>query len=71
MEILSFHLFVVYIDQELSKDLNRVPAGCYIGNSLVNHITYAYDVCCFSPSIAGLQDLLDVCNSFSYKNGIF
>ena len=67
--ILSFYLFAVYIDQ-LSKDLNRVPSGCYIGNSLVNHIIYATDVCCFSPSIAGLQDLLDVYDSFSYKNGI-
>ena len=35
--ILSPYLFAVYIDQ-LSKDLNRVPAGCYIGNTLVNHI---------------------------------
>ena len=39
--IFSPHLFAVYIDQ-LSKDLNRVPAGCYIGNSLVNYIIYAY-----------------------------
>ena len=34
---------------------------------------YADDVCCFSPSIAGLQDLLDVLDvydSFSYKIGI-
>ena len=67
--ILSPYLFAVYIDQ-LSKDLNRVPAGCYIGNTLVNHIIYADDICCFSPSVAGLQDLLAVCDSFSYKNGI-
>ena len=37
---------------------------------MVNHIKYPDDVCCFSPSIAGLQDLLDVCDSFSYKIGI-
>ena len=37
---------------------------------MVNHIIYADDICCFSPSIAGLQDLLAVYNSFSYKNGI-
>ena len=49
--ILSPYLFAVYIDQ-LSKDLNRVPAGCYIGNTLVNHIIYADDICCFSPSVA-------------------
>ena len=67
--IFSPYLFAVYIDQ-LSKDLNRVPAGCYIGNTLVNHIIYADDVCCFSPSVAGLQDILDVWDSFSYKNGI-
>ena len=67
--ILSPYLFAVYIDQ-LSKDLNHVPAGCYIGNTLVNHIIYADDICCFSPSVAGLQDLLAVFDSFSYKNGI-
>ena len=67
--ILSPYLFAVYIDQ-LSKDLNRVPAGCYIGNTLVNHIIYADDICCFSPSVAGLQDLLAVCDSFSCKNRI-
>ena len=63
--ILSPYLFAVYIDQ-LSKDLNHVPAGCYIGNTLVNHIIYADDICCFSPSVAGLQDLFAVCDSFSY-----
>ena len=68
-EILSPYLFAVYIDQ-LSKYLNRVPAGCYIGNTLVNHIIYADDICCFSPSVAELQDLLDVCDTFSYKNDI-
>ena len=62
-------MFAVYIHR-LSKDLNRVPAGCHIGNTLVNHIIYADDVWCISPSIAGLQDLHDVCDSFSYKNGI-
>ena len=67
--IFSPYLFAFYIDQ-LSKDLNRVPAGCYIGNTLVNHIIYANDICCFSPSVARLQDLLAVCDSFSYKNGI-
>ena len=67
--ILSPYLFAVYIHQ-LSKNLNRVPAGCYIGNTLVNHIIYADDICCFSPSVARLQDLLAVCDNFSYKNGI-
>ena len=63
-------LSVVRLYRQLSKDLNRVLAGCYIGSTLVNHIIYADDICCFSPSVAGLQNLLDVCDSFSYKNGI-
>ena len=37
---------------------------------MVKYIIYADDACCFSPSIAGLQDLFDVCYSFFYKNGI-
>ena len=41
-KILSPYLFAVYIDQ-LSKDLNRVPAGCYIGNTLVNHVGSVVD----------------------------
>ena len=36
---------------------------------MVNHIIYADDICCFSPSVAALQDLLDVCENFSNKNG--
>ena len=67
--ILSPYLFAANINQ-LSKDLNHIPAGCYIGNTLVNHIIYADDIYCFSLSFAGLQDLLAVCDSFSYKNGI-
>ena len=46
------YLFVVYIDQ-LSKDLNRVPAGCYIGNTLVNHIIYADDI--YAVSVVALM----------------
>ena len=68
--LLSPYLFSVYMDQ-LSKDLNHVPAGCYIGNTLVNHIIYADNIWCFSPSVAGLQDSLDVCDSFSYKMVLF
>ena len=42
-EILSPYLFAVYIDQ-LSKDLNCVPAGCYIGNTLRMQMIYAVSV---------------------------
>ena len=35
--VLSPFLFAVYID-DLSRLLNNVRAGCYVGNSCINHI---------------------------------
>ena len=54
--VLSPYLFALYID-DLSVKLNCVKAGCFHGNSRLNHIIYANDLCCFSPSLDGLQDL--------------
>ena len=68
---LSLHLFSAYID-DLSVKLNKIKAGCYIGNSLLNHILFADDPCCFSPSLDGLQQLLliDSCSECAAKNDI-
>ena len=52
--VLSPYLFALYIDN-LSVKLNCVKAGCFLGNSRLNHIIYADDLCCFSPSLDGLQ----------------
>ena len=41
--ILSPYLFCVYAD-ELSRMLNNVNAGCFVGESLVNHLMYADDL---------------------------
>ena len=46
--VLSPYLFALYID-DLSVKLNCVKAGCFLGNSRLNHIIYADDLCCFSP----------------------
>ena len=45
-------------------------SGCYVGNMCLNHIIFADDICCFSPSLNGLQDLLDTCCDFAAKNNI-
>ena len=55
--VLSPLLFSVYLD-DLSLRLHKVKAACFVGNTLVNHLLYADDFYCFSPSIDGLQYLL-------------
>ena len=36
----------------------------------LNHIIYADDLCCFSPSLDGLQVLLNVCSNYTVKHDI-
>ena len=58
-----------YID-DLSAKLNKTKAGCYIGNSLLNEILFADDVCCFSPYLDGLQLLVDAWSAFAARNDL-
>ena len=51
--ILSPYFFAVYID-DLSKELNKIKVGCFVRKSLVNHLLFVDDLCCFCPSIHGL-----------------
>jgi len=48
------YLFAVYLDV-LSIELNKVKAGCYIGEVPLNHLMFADDICVFFPSVHGLQ----------------
>ena len=65
--VLSPHLFSAYID-DLSVKLNKIKAGCYIGNSLLNHILFPDDLCRFSFGLDGLQPLVHACSEFAAKN---
>ena len=67
--VVSPYLFALYID-DLSVKLNCVKAGCFLGNSRLNHIIYADDLCCFSPSLDGLQDLLNVRYNYAVEHDI-
>ena len=53
---------------ELSTRLLEVKAGCFVGNISVNHLLYADDLCCFSQSLDGLQDLLNVCTHYAMEH---
>ena len=61
--------FIPYID-DLSVKLNCVKAGCFLGNSRLNHIIYADDLYCFFSSLDGLQDLLNVCSNYAVEPNI-
>ena len=65
--ILSPMLFNVYMDQ-LSIRLNRSGIGGDIGGHLINHLCYADDLCLISLSSAGMQSLLDICNSYAIEH---
>ena len=39
--------------------------GCYIGNVCVNDVFYADDLCLIAPYVTALQQLLNICHSYS------
>ena len=65
--ILSPVLFNIYMDK-LSMALNNTATGGHIGGQLLNHLCYADDRCLISISSAGMQELLNVCHSYSIEH---
>ena len=66
---LSPYLLAVYLD-ELSIQLGSARVGCTVGNVVVNHLMFADDICVFSPSISGLQCLLNICGDCAAEHEI-
>ena len=63
--ILSPKLFIVYMDG-LGDQLNNSNIGGKFGSGqLINHISYADDMCLLSFSSAGMQKLLNICDQYS------
>ena len=67
--ILSSYLFCVYMDY-LSKKLNNVNAGCFMGTALINNLMYADDLVILAPSHVGLSMLLSVCSDYGLEHDI-
>ncbi len=67
--LLSPALFNIYMD-DLSHQLGACRTGCVIGNTLLNHLMYADDLAIFSPSSAGLQQLLNICSEYGINHDI-
>ena len=50
---------------QLSVKLNASNIGGDIGGMLVNHLYYADDICLISLSSAGMQQLLNICDTYA------
>ena len=59
-------LFAVYIDELLSI-LKRSRLGCHIDALFVGAFIFADDILLLSASKAGLQSLVNICNTFASK----
>ena len=66
---LSPMLFNVYID-ELLHIIQKSKIGCHVGSTAVNVLAYADDLVILSPSRAGLQWLLNLCEAFALDRNI-
>ena len=67
--IISPVLFNVYMD-DLSCALNRSNIGGRIGGEIVNHLSYADDLCLICLSSAGMQKLLNVCSNYATEHSL-
>ena len=61
--LLSPYLFSIYMDGVYDM-LSSHKIGCVLGDTIVNHIIYADDLVLMSPSMVGLQKLVDECASY-------
>ena len=61
--VLSPELYSVYVD-DLVYILKSSGVGCHIAKIFAATIFYADDMCILSPSLKGLQKLLDLCSKY-------
>ena len=67
--IISPVLFNVYMD-DFSCVLNCSNIGRRIGGEIVNHLSYADDLCLICLSLAGMQQLLNVCSKYATEHSL-
>ena len=67
--ILSPLLFTVYIDELLEK-LKRNGIGCHMGHHFVGALGYADDIILLCPSVAGLKNMIKICEEYANEHNI-
>ena len=60
-------LFNVYMD-DISTALNSSGIGGYLGRAFLNHLCYADDLCIITLSFSGMQQILNICQSYAMTN---
>jgi hypothetical protein len=58
--ILSPHLFAIFLDNMIEKVVAS-KVGCYMSRVCFNIIVYADDILLLSPTVSGLQSLVNIC----------
>ena len=61
--LLSPDLYSIYVD-ELIVQLQALGKGCHLLGKFAAAIFYADDMAVLSPSVRGLQKILDVCSAY-------
>ena len=67
--ILSPHLYNMYME-DLLEDVKKLNIGTTLNNVYTGIIAYADDIILMSPTISGLQTMLDECISYGKKHWI-
>ena len=67
--VLSAILFCIYID-DLIKELRRNRDGCWVNNEYVGIIVYADDIALLSPTIDGLQNMVNTCSKYAKTHNL-
>lgn len=67
--VISAILFCVYIN-DLIKVLRRKKDGCWINENYVGIIVYADDIALLSPSLDGLQNMINSCLSYAKDHNL-
>ena len=67
--VISPILFCVYIDELLLKLADK-GIGCWVGSQYFGALGYANDLTLLSPSVAGLREMLRICEDFSNEYSV-
>ena len=67
--VLSPAFYSIYVDQ-LIYILKLSGVGCYMCGVFAAALFYADDMAIISPSVKGLQHLLDLCNAYCQQSDI-
>lgn len=62
-------MFNIYVNDLISQ-LRNSNVGCYISCVFIGCIMYADDLILLSPSVAGMQHMLDVCTAYGHSHDI-